>query len=129
SFADCALFLVTARFAQELHQYSERGWGSCPVERGLTLRCVRIRVIARAHPENVGFRFLSLRHRPETHRFSGGHWSSCLGLCAAVSARTSGLHEGRPRVLLFSDRPIFSEAVYDCDLVQSSAAPNLRASA
>ena len=33
------------------------------------------------------------------------------------------------RVLLFSDRPVFSEALYDCDLIQSFADPNLRASA
>src|SRR5262249_43769585 len=58
-----------------------------------------------------------------------GHWAGRLGPLCRFSARTSGLHEGRPRVLMFSDRLVFSEALYDCDLVQSSAGPNLRASA
>jgi hypothetical protein len=47
-------------------------------------------------------------------------WPSvrCFGADLWTSRRT-------PRVLLFSDEAVFSEALYECDLVQSPAGPNL----
>jgi hypothetical protein len=54
-----------------------------------------------------------------------GHWSGRFSrLCRSFGADLWSSRRA-PRVLLFSDRPVFSEALYDCDLVQSSAGPNL----
>src|SRR5262245_4891978 len=54
-----------------------------------------------------------------------GHGSGRFGrLCRPFDADLWSSRRA-PRVLLFSDRPVFSEALYDCDLVQSSAGPNL----
>jgi hypothetical protein len=73
-----------------------------------------------------GFESHSLRHRPKIYRFSGVTCPAVWALCAAVFGAGLWTFRRALRVLLFSDRPVFSEALYDCDLVQSFAGPNLR---
>jgi hypothetical protein len=74
--------------------------------------------------ENVGFQFLSLRHRPEPPPFSAAGDPASFGL----SPRHFGGDLWTPRVadsrVRFSDRSVFSGALYFSDLVQSLKSPN-----
>jgi hypothetical protein len=90
--------------------------------------CAQVRCITLIYVENVGSQFHSLRHRPDRSRFSGalagpisGSGRRCFGkdLCTAPSAL---------QTIWFSNGRFFSQALYHCGSVQSSASQYFQAS-
>jgi len=78
----------------------------------------------RGKAENVGIQHHSVRHRPNAALFSAAAGPHNFGL----SRRHFGSHLWTSRMasscVRFSEGPVFSEAVYFADLVQSLKSPN-----